>query len=377
MESTVVLTLAGLCVGIALSGFLVVVVRQGGFRERFSLGMVYIAFMGMIALPLVKTFATAVLINYMPLLLIMLLALPPAFFHYIAARTTTASSSHFPWRDFALPIAGCVVCIGFWTLPVQTKESMFISGELPAGFLPAALALSAFALMLLWLFTSFAYLVAILRRLAAFRVLIRQLYSDAEERDMRWIDVAMALLVLIWSVGAFSLANENFADGSLFIEELFLTLIAGGLLVLNIFAPTTTHETILTVEVEKPEIKYARSALTNDRAEKLANRLELAMRQDRLYLDPSLSLQQLSKHIGALPNQVSQTLNQEIGVTFFDYVSRWRIEASKPLIKEGELSVLAVALEVGFNSRSAFYNAFKRETGTTPKGFRALQQIDG
>ena len=78
--------------------------------------------------------------------------------------------------------------------------------------------------------------------------------------------------------------------------------------------------------------------------------------------------------MGALPNQVSQTLNQEIGASFFDYVARWRIAASKPLITAGDASVLTVALDVGFNSRSAFYKAFKRETGLTPKGYRAVHQ---
>ncbi|MCH2168635.1 MAG: helix-turn-helix transcriptional regulator [Oceanicola sp.] len=71
---------------------------------------------------------------------------------------------------------------------------------------------------------------------------------------------------------------------------------------------------------------------------------------------------------------MSQTLNQEIGASFFDYVARWRIEASKPLIMAGQESVLAVALDVGFNSRSTFYKAFNRETGMTPKSYRAFHQ---
>ena len=175
----------------------------------------------MIALPLVTIFAEFAFMSYMPVLLIMLLALQPMFYHFIAAKTVPAPPSNFPWRDAAMPVAGCVVCIGFWIVPAQAKEAMFISGELPPGVLPAALALSTFALLTLWLIASFAYLVAILRRLTAFRAHIRQLYSDAEERDMRWVDVVMALLVLIWATGAFSLADENFSDSSLFVEEFF------------------------------------------------------------------------------------------------------------------------------------------------------------
>lgn len=377
MGNAAVLTLAGLCLGIALTGLLAVALRQGNLRERFSLGLVYVAFIGLIALPLVKTFAEIALINYMPLLLIMLLALPPAFYHYIAAKTATANPSQVPWRDLALPLTGGVVCIGFWLLPAQAKNVMFISGELPAGIGPVILALLTFVLILIWLIASFAYLVAILRRLTTYRAYIRQLYSDIEERDLRWVDVLMVLLILIWAAGAFSLADENFAGGTLFVEELLLALNAGGLLVLNIFAPITPPDLKMEIEVDEPDLKYARSALTTDHAAKLAARLETAMQKDTLYLDPTLSLQKLSQHVGALPNQVSQTLNQEIGASFFDYVARWRIEASKPLITAGDASVLTVALEVGFNSRSAFYKAFKREAGMTPKGYRASQHNAG
>ena len=374
MENAAVLTLAAIGLGIALAGLSTVAMRHGGLRERLGLGLVYVAFIGMIALPLVQTFAGDAVIHYMPLLLVLLLALPPAFFHYIAARTAAPAPQHIPWRDLALPMLGGFVCIGYWTLSPQDRTTMFISGELPPGIWLASLALITFALILIWLIASFAYLVAILRRLMTYRAHIRDLFSDVEKRDLRWVDVMMVLLILIWAVGAFSLADDNLSGGTFFVEEVFLALIAGGLLVLNVFAPTQPPEMAITDKEIGSDPKYARSALTTDHAAKLAARVEAAMHRDRLYLDPNLSLQKLSQHVGALPNQVSQTLNQEIGASFFDYVARWRIESSKPLIQNGKASVLEVALDVGFNSRSTFYKAFKRETGLTPKAFRAMQQ---
>jgi AraC-like DNA-binding protein len=373
MENAAVLTLAGLCLGIALTGLLSTALRQSTAREQLSLGIVYVAFIAMIALPLVRTFAAGALINFMPLLLIMLLALPPAFYHYIAARTETRTKAKVATRDLVLPLIGGAVSVGYWSLPAQTKQTLFISGDLPPGIWPAVLALTTFALIMIWLLTSFAYLVAILRRLTAHRAHIRQLYSDVEKRDLRWVDGMMVLLVLIWAVGAFSLADDNLAGGTLFVQELFLALIAGGLLALNIFAPITPPDLIATEDENAPDPKYARSALSDSHAAKLATRIETAMRNDALYLDPTLSLQKLAQHVGALPNQVAQTLNQEIGASFFDYVAHWRIEASKPLIMAGEASVLTVALDVGFNSRSTFYKAFKRETGMTPKSYQTSQ----
>lgn len=211
----------------------------------------------------------------------------------------------------------------------------------------------------------------------AYRAHIRQLYSDVEKRDLRWVDVMMVLLVMIWAVGAVSLADENLAGGTLFAEEVLFALTACCLLSLNVFSPFAPPVFPTSAAEDEPDLKYAHSALTSEHAARLAARIETAMRKDALYLDPSLSLQKLSRQVGAVPNQVSQTLNQEIGATFFDYVARWRIEASKPLIMTGNASVLATALDVGFNSRSSFYNAFKRETGMTPKDYRAAQQNAG
>ena len=372
MQSAALLTLAGASLGIALSGLLTVVPRQSRPRAALCLGLVYGAFIGLIALPLVRTFGGDAFLYYLPALLVLLYALPPAWHRYVVVLTSPAPATRVPWRDLALPVAGGAICLGYWLLSPTALEAMFLRGELPPGLLPSALALATFLLLLLWLIVSFAYLIAILRRLAAYRAHLRQLYSDAEERDLRWVDAMMALIGLIWAAGAGFLADENLANGNLFAAELFVALVGAGLLVLNLFAPTIPTAD-RAARPDEPEIKYARSALTDEHAGKLAARIDAAMRKDRLYLDPGLSLQKLSQHVGALPNQVSQTLNQEIGKSFFDYVAQWRIDASRPLIAAGEASVLDVALEVGFNSRSAFYKAFGREVGMTPKAYRLEQ----
>jgi len=128
--------------------------------------------------------------------------------------------------------------------------------------------------------------------------------------------------------------------------------------------------------MDAPAEKYARSALSEDLAKRLATRIEAAMREDRLFLDPNLSLQKLACHVAGPPNLVSQALNERMGSTFFDYVARWRIEAAKPMIVAQERSILVIAMEVGFNSKSTFYKAFKKETGLTPKAFAAAADAE-
>ena len=249
---------------------------------------------------------------------------------------------------------------------------LFVAGELPPGLAPATLALAAFVLIIGWLVASLSYLAASVRQLRKYRTQLRDQYSNVGKRDLRWVDWAMAFLVILWAAAATSLAADNLGYGPLIPTAALYILTASYLLFLTVFAIQTRPASDPTSEAPAASLvrKYARSALSSDHTAKLQTRIEAAMRNDTLYLDPNLSLQKLSRHVGAPPNLVSQALNEGIGASFFDYIAHWRIEASKPLILAAEASVLAVALDVGFNSRSTFYKAFKRETGMTPKAYR-------
>lgn len=112
-------------------------------------------------------------------------------------------------------------------------------------------------------------------------------------------------------------------------------------------------------------------------ASRIAGKIEAAMARDQLYLDPALSLHKLARHLAVSPNHISQTLNETIGASFFDYVNGWRVRAAEPRIIEGRETVLAIALGVGFNTRSSFYKTFRRVTGQTPGAFRTARLASG
>ena len=370
MQSAVTLTLSGLCIGIALSGLLGLLARSASAREKVSIGLVYGTVSMIVALPFVKAAVGWFIPYYMPAILVMLLLVSPAIYHFVLSKTQKGSLPAIPRRDFALPIAGSVICIGFWLLPANDKATLFIEGQVPNSVLPAALALLTFVLLICWLCTSCAYLIAAVRQLGRYRFALRQLHSNLDGRELRWIDYVIILLVTTWAAAAWSLAHDNLGSGALVYEELLLILTALTLLGFTAFAPYQPPALEQVTSKEAPDPKYLRSALTQDHAARLAKRIEDAMRKEALYLNPNLSLQKLSQRVGAVPNQVSQTLNQEIGLSFFDYVAQWRVKAAEPLIVAGDQSVLSIALQVGFNSKSTFYKAFKRETGMTPKAYR-------
>ncbi|AKS44913.1 transcriptional regulator, AraC family [Octadecabacter temperatus] len=373
MHTDGTIALSAACLGLALAGVMSALRGTQDGLVRYYLTLVFGVFGGMVSTPLVFTFAFSMYGFYLPIVLVLLLILPPAVFYYVVAKTTELEPSTMRWRDLILPIAGSFVMFGYWLQPASAKTAMFIEGKLPAGYVLSTLVLATFVLIFCWLVSSCVYLVATLRRLRAYRTKLRTLYSNLDDRELRWLDWFVISLVTLWAVTAFTSVAENTGLDQAVFEELVYGLTACLLLFVMAFASIAPPET----EAEAPEEpdetseeKYARSALTEAHAQQLASRITSAMEKDALYLDPNLSLQKLSRHAGALPNQVSQTLNEQIGSTFFDYIARHRIEAAKPMIREGRASTLTVSLDVGFNSRSTFYKAFKRETGMTPKAFR-------
>jgi len=119
-------------------------------------------------------------------------------------------------------------------------------------------------------------------------------------------------------------------------------------------------------------LKYAKSGLTNEQLLEHKERLECIMHEEKAYLRTDLSLPKLAEELGCSVNHLSQVINAGCGMSFFDYVNRYRVRHAQELLaaldKQG--AVLNIAFSVGFNSNSAFYAAFKKHIGLTPAQYR-------
>jgi len=278
-----------------------------------------------------------------------------------------------------LPALGLVVAVMIATLSPEQKTSIFVDGAESGEFYPDLVILCFFVLLLAWLPQSTWYAVRIFRRLSRYRDRLKALFASNEHRELGWFGWLLLSICGVWMLGFGTIVSDNFldrrfVDGRLWAVLWFVliwTLAIWGLRQKPGFEGRYLENDDGTSDTEATE-KYQRSALGPEQAQRIADKIDAMMRRDQLYLDPNLSLHKLSRHVMISPNYVSQVLNETIGQTFFDYVNRWRIDDAKPMIMAGEETVLAVALAVGFNSRSSFYKAFKRETGQTPRGFRGL-----
>lgn len=95
------------------------------------------------------------------------------------------------------------------------------------------------------------------------------------------------------------------------------------------------------------------------------------MEENRHYLDPDLTLPVLAEKTSFFRNELSEIINSCSGTSFYHFVNSYRIEYFKTLLTEtGNSNILELAYESGFNSKSAFYSAFKQITGITPRQYK-------
>ncbi|AQA19588.1 AraC family transcriptional regulator [Halioglobus japonicus] len=119
--------------------------------------------------------------------------------------------------------------------------------------------------------------------------------------------------------------------------------------------------------------RYAKSGLNPAARQAVLTRLLDAMEKEQLFLDSHLSLPELATRLGCSINHLSQAINEGHGVSFFDFINRYRVQEATNILVQDESaspSILDVALAVGFNSTSTFYAAFKKSTGLTPAQYR-------
>lgn len=125
--------------------------------------------------------------------------------------------------------------------------------------------------------------------------------------------------------------------------------------------------------------KYKNSNLTPEKTSEFALKLEEFMNMSKPYLSPTLTLNELAEMLNIHPKNLSQIINENFNQNFFEFVNSYRVKEAKEILvtKNSEYSkktILEILYEVGFNSKSAFNRAFKKQIGITPSQFRKLER---
>lgn len=180
-----------------------------------------------------------------------------------------------------------------------------------------------------------------------------------------WLDVSLILLMFV--THALRLDIALYAGWVLLIFSLLCCL----------FVAFRSPETYRLIEEAASTIKYERSSLAYVNVPATLAKLRSLMDEGEAFRNSGLRLEDLSRRLGIAPNQLSELINHHVGLNFVGYVNGLRVGYAKGLLESADdKSVIEIAFESGFNSKSAFNTAFKKETGVTPSEYRARRSVE-
>ncbi|KAA0070779.1 AraC family transcriptional regulator [Rhodanobacter sp. T12-5] len=216
---------------------------------------------------------------------------------------------------------------------------------------------------------SLSYVAAALVRVHRYRRHLRERRSDADRMSLRWIDVMAGCQVVVWIIATTQwLATVPGIDYRLLFGAVAAWVCVVGWLSLN--------QSPVASEPGGEEADDApRSPVEAGDARFPAVEARLAQLMgdgDALYREPALTIAQVAKRSGYPEYLVSAVINRRFGGTFWDYINRLRVEAVRIHLADAAdtRTILDVAYDCGFTSKSTFNAAFKRQVGETPSHYR-------
>lgn len=130
--------------------------------------------------------------------------------------------------------------------------------------------------------------------------------------------------------------------------------------------------------IEEAPAKYQNQKISEPQTNQLLLSLSDLMQSQQPYLNQKIKLADIAQSIDSTPHEVSQVINDGLGISFNQYINEYRIQAACTLLKESDhLTVEGIGHEVGFSSRSAFYTAFKAVMKQTPGQYKVVLKKEG
>ena len=223
-------------------------------------------------------------------------------------------------------------------------------------------------LLIYWIFS--------FRRLAKYRRTLKVYSADVTTTDLVWVQwflIAIAAAIILW-IGTWLFHSSWLTD----IAPLGYLVVAMAVTYFSI----TQRELFPYSQKHRDEIQslnypsqntVTSLRLSEEELETFKVRVEDLMVRKKLFLDPELSLPMLADEAGLSTHSLSYLLNTGFGENFYAFVNRYRVEEAKQLLttRVKALSMLGIAYEAGFRSKTTFNNAFKKHTGLSPSQYVA------
>ena len=222
----------------------------------------------------------------------------------------------------------------------------------------------------------FVYYIASIFALKKYNNQVKSFFSSFEKKKLNWIIYALIAFIAITIIDSVSavLAFFHWDDPTTRAYLNFFSVFINLFYVVYIFYKSIDlpqYQSINNKEIEIP--KYSKSKLTDDIKSNILTKLETYFTTQKPYLDPSLTISNVSLAINEPVKNISQVINELLNKNFYDFTNSYRINEAKIHLsntQETKETILEILYKSGFNSKSSFNTAFKKHTNITPTQFK-------
>lgn len=205
-------------------------------------------------------------------------------------------------------------------------------------------------------------------------------FSTTKEVNLDWLKTLVYIFGIIWSAliaiaiihHVFHYASMAFCTDGLFLSLSAFIILVGyfGLRQKEIFTRFTNDAHDFVTE---QRAKYQNMPLSELEISDFIGRINSIMEHEKPFLNPEITLPELASLIHIPSYQLSRVINEKYGCNFFDFINGYRVNEVKNRLNNpafSNLSLLGIAFDCGFNSKSAFNRIFKKMTGVTPSEYK-------
>ncbi|MBP7735331.1 MAG: AraC family transcriptional regulator [Spirochaetes bacterium] len=288
---------------------------------------------------------------------------PAAYFAYYLVIFPPES---LPRRRFIFFIPACIAAAGdiyFMLLPSGTRSDV-LKGIFGGG--PSRPEITGMRVLIGMAAVQSAVCFSILK------IKIVSLWSDKAQSVMLAI-TGVSSVVIMASCG---FIFYGYLTGS--IMPVLGGISAIGLLFILSYLAGLRYPRLIHLVILQAQNRYGGSGrwrLSGIDVDALVFQLNRMMVEDELFLDENITLKDLADRVELTQHQLSQLLNEKLNTNFNGFINSFRIDRARELlVSEPDAPVLNIAFAVGFNSKSAFYDAFTRFTGKSPVAYRRENQ---
>lgn len=316
-----------------------------------------------IGIEMLYSLLNAKYLTWLPDLIIIPLSYGPFLFFYTKILTSKKTVTIRNIHRHLIPVYLFILIAVFWGKPIDINSVNFFSKG-PITWL-AILNFTLFLLVIIY------YWHASLKLIRKHNHTLGDHFSYRSETIMlNWLKT-----IAIWILSGF------FASGITFIlfstQNIFpfnpIELFHLGLLVFTFsISYYGIHQPVL-YQHQKPKQFQVSDEVHEKKSQKFGDLLYEHMVKNKPYLNNELTIQDLADQLKVSTQEISNYLNKELGVNFFNYINSFRIEEAKQRLTNPAFdyeTLLGIAYDSGFNSKTSFNTLFKKETGMTPSEYK-------